>query len=108
VRRGSGDTRGKAKRQPHRHRAATAPLHRTRPQGLYFGHDQDVAYISIALAVAALSALPGCGNKGPLVMPQKPVPVEVQPVTPPPAEQSQHTQDAKDAQDSKKVGDQHS
>lgn len=32
--------------------------------------------IRIALAGAALLALVGCGNKGPLVMPQKPVPVE--------------------------------
>lgn len=43
----------------------------------------------IALTVASLVALAGCGNKGPLVMPQKPVPVEVQPVTPPAPQQSQ-------------------
>lgn len=43
----------------------------------------------VALGVAALAATVGCGNKGPLVMPQKPVPVEVQPLTLPPAAQSE-------------------
>ncbi len=32
--------------------------------------------ISLALAASALLVLSACGNKGPLVMPQKPVPVE--------------------------------
>ncbi|WP_206598901.1 LPS translocon maturation chaperone LptM, partial [Xanthomonas translucens] len=35
--------------------------------------------IRTALFGAALLALSGCGNKGPLVMPQKPVPVEAAP-----------------------------
>ena len=33
-------------------------------------------------AACALLALTGCGNKGPLVMPQQPVPVEEQPAAP--------------------------
>ncbi len=33
-------------------------------------------------AACALLALTACGNKGPLVMPQKPVPVEEQEVVP--------------------------
>ncbi|MFC6841054.1 LPS translocon maturation chaperone LptM [Xanthomonas theicola] len=41
--------------------------------------------IRIALFGAALLALAGCGNKGPLVMPQKPVPVEAAPDATPPA-----------------------
>ncbi|MCD7098336.1 lipoprotein [Stenotrophomonas sp. MMGLT7] len=49
--------------------------------------------IRIALAGAALLALAACGNKGPLVMPQKPVPVDTAPATPaadiPPADQLQ-------------------
>jgi predicted small lipoprotein YifL len=36
----------------------------------------------IALVGATFLALAACGNKGPLVMPQKPVPIEAQPVTP--------------------------
>jgi len=39
--------------------------------------------LRIALAAAALLALSACGNKGPLVMPQKPVPVQAQPVPQP-------------------------
>ncbi|MCW0402123.1 hypothetical protein NB689_000765 [Xanthomonas sacchari] len=42
--------------------------------------------IRLVLSAAALLALAGCGNKGPLVMPQKPVPVEAAPApdaTPP-------------------------
>lgn len=35
--------------------------------------------IPVACALLALTA---CGNKGPLVMPQKPVPIEEQEVTP--------------------------
>jgi len=49
--------------------------------------------ISLMLAAPALLVLSACGNKGPLVMPQKPVPVEEQLVepadeaaTPPPAD----------------------
>ncbi|WP_140726723.1 MULTISPECIES: LPS translocon maturation chaperone LptM [Gammaproteobacteria] len=40
--------------------------------------------VRIALAGATFLALAACGNKGPLVMPQKPVPVEAQPATPVP------------------------
>lgn len=36
----------------------------------------------IPLAALALLSLSACGNKGPLVMPQKPVPVEEQVVDP--------------------------
>ncbi len=36
----------------------------------------------IPLAALALLSLSACGNKGPLVMPQKPVPVEEQAVEP--------------------------
>ena len=32
--------------------------------------------ISLTLAASALLVLSACGNKGPLVLPQKPVPVE--------------------------------
>lgn len=39
----------------------------------------------IAAAGAGLLLLAACGNKGPLVMPQKPVPVEAQPVPQPPS-----------------------
>jgi len=42
----------------------------------------------IALAAAGLLLLAACGNKGPLVMPQKPVPVEAQPVPQPPSGQT--------------------
>lgn len=38
--------------------------------------------ILIPLAALALLFLSACGNKGPLVMPQKPVPVEEQAVEP--------------------------
>ncbi|WP_267115070.1 LPS translocon maturation chaperone LptM [Xanthomonas sacchari] len=38
----------------------------------------------LVLSAAALLALAGCGNKGPLVMPQKLVPVEAAPATPAP------------------------
>lgn len=34
------------------------------------------------VAASALLLLSACGNKGPLVMPQKPVPIEEQPVEP--------------------------
>jgi len=37
-------------------------------------------------ALAAVLLLAACGNKGPLVMPQKPVPVEQEVPAPPPAE----------------------
>ena len=62
----------------------------------------------IALTVASLVALAGCGNKGPLVMPQKPVPVEVQPVTPPASQQSQPQSQTpqSSAQDTQKTHDQ--
>lgn len=40
---------------------------------------------SVRLALVGATVLPAaCGNKGPLVMPQKPVPVEAQPVLQPP------------------------
>ncbi|KOO82751.1 lipoprotein [Stenotrophomonas maltophilia] len=44
--------------------------------------------ILIPLAAASLLFLAACGNKGPLVLPQKPVPVEetVEPATEPAAE----------------------
>ncbi|HYG07845.1 MAG TPA: lipoprotein [Stenotrophomonas sp.] len=44
--------------------------------------------LRIAVAAAGLLLLAACGNKGPLVMPQKPVPVEAQPVPQPPSEQT--------------------
>ena len=40
----------------------------------------------LVAAVCALLVLTACGNKGPLVMPQKPVPVEQEMPAPPPAE----------------------
>ena len=40
--------------------------------------------VRLALVGATLVPLAACGNKGPLVMPQKPVPVEAQPVPPAP------------------------
>ncbi|PKV13227.1 LPS translocon maturation chaperone LptM [Xanthomonas prunicola] len=44
--------------------------------------------VRLALVGASLVLLAACGNKGPLVMPQKPVPVEAQPVPQPqPAEE---------------------
>jgi len=47
--------------------------------------------LRIGAVAAAFLIIAGCGNKGPLVMPQKPVPVEV-PATqePPPAVQDPH------------------
>jgi predicted small lipoprotein YifL len=54
--------------------------------------------IRIALFGAALLALSGCGNKGPLVMPQKPVPVEAAPVTVPAAPPPATTDPASQAQ----------
>jgi len=63
--------------------------------------------VRIAAVGAVFLAVAACGNKGPLVLPQKPVPVEVQQVpvaTPPasqtPAESSQPVDGAK-----KPVGD---
>lgn len=41
---------------------------------------------TILSAVAVVLLLAACGNKGPLVMPQKPVPVEQEMPAPPPAE----------------------
>ncbi|WP_372391972.1 lipoprotein [Xanthomonas sp. NCPPB 3582] len=41
-------------------------------------------FVRLALVGASLVLLAACGNKGPLVMPQKPVPVEAQPVPQPP------------------------
>ncbi|KQR11317.1 MULTISPECIES: LPS translocon maturation chaperone LptM [Xanthomonas] len=38
--------------------------------------------VRLALVGATFVLLAACGNKGPLVMPQKPVPVEAQPVPP--------------------------
>ncbi|WP_372382934.1 lipoprotein [Xanthomonas sp. NCPPB 1068] len=40
--------------------------------------------VRLALVGATFVLLAACGNKGPLVMPQKPVPVEAQPVPQPP------------------------
>ncbi|ATS23784.1 MULTISPECIES: LPS translocon maturation chaperone LptM [Xanthomonas] len=46
--------------------------------------------VRLALVGATFVLLAACGNKGPLVMPQKPVPVEAQPVPQPqPADASQ-------------------
>ncbi|MCC4635480.1 MULTISPECIES: lipoprotein [Xanthomonas] len=42
--------------------------------------------VRLALVGATFVLLAACGNKGPLVMPQKPVPVEAQPVSQPPDE----------------------
>lgn len=42
-------------------------------------------FLRIAVAASGLLILAACGNKGPLVMPQKPVPVEAQPVPQPPS-----------------------
>lgn len=44
--------------------------------------------VRLALVGATFVPFAACGNKGPLVMPQKPVPVEAQPV-PQPADASQ-------------------
>ncbi|KOR50250.1 sugar transporter [Xanthomonas oryzae] len=45
--------------------------------------------VRLALVGATFVLLAACGNKGPLVMPQKPVPVEAQPVPQPqPLEES--------------------
>ncbi|AVQ05812.1 TPA: sugar transporter [Xanthomonas vasicola pv. zeae] len=45
--------------------------------------------VRLALVGATFVLLAACGNKGPLVMPQKPVPVEAQPVPQPqPADES--------------------
>jgi len=41
-------------------------------------------FVRLALIGATFSLLAACGNKGPLVMPQKPVPVEAQPASQPP------------------------
>lgn len=54
--------------------------------------------IRIALFAAALLALSGCGNKGPLVMPQKPVPVETAPAPAPEATPPATTDPAGQAQ----------
>lgn len=55
----------------------------------YFFARRLVRFIAVGAAFLAVAA---CGNKGPLVMPQKPVPVEVQPVqeAAPPATQDPH------------------
>lgn len=52
--------------------------------------------ILISLAASALLFLGACGNKGPLVMPQQPVPVEevVEPVDAPAADEGRQDQDA--------------
>ncbi len=51
--------------------------------------------ILISLAASTLLFLSACGNKGPLVMPQQPVPVEevVEPVDAPAADDGQQDQD---------------
>lgn len=41
-------------------------------------------FVRLALIGATFSLLTACGNKGPLVMPQKPVPVQAQPASQPP------------------------
>lgn len=48
-------------------------------------------------AAAALLVLSACGNKGPLVMPQKPVPIEEQPAEPATDAATDDVQDADDA-----------
>lgn len=44
------------------------------------------SFVRIALVGATFLAIAACGNKGPLVMPQKPVPVEAQPAATPPVQ----------------------
>ncbi len=53
--------------------------------------------ILISLAASTLLFLSACGNKGPLVMPQQPVPVEevVEPVDEPAADDGQPGQDTR-------------
>ncbi|WP_312325499.1 lipoprotein [Stenotrophomonas sp.] len=53
--------------------------------------------ILIPLAALALLSLSACGNKGPLVMPQKPVPVEEQVVEPAADADATEATDATDA-----------
>lgn len=55
--------------------------------------------ILIPLAALALLSLSACGNKGPLVMPQKPVPVEEQVVEPAADADATEATDATDATD---------
>ncbi|WP_254460362.1 LPS translocon maturation chaperone LptM [Xanthomonas sacchari] len=54
--------------------------------------------IRLVLSAAVLLALAGCGNKGPLVMPQKPVPVEATPAPAPDATPPATTDPAGQAQ----------
>ncbi len=56
----------------------------------------------LVAAACALLVLTACGNKGPLVMPQKPVPVEEQEVKPAPQPQAEGS-----AQDAKADGHDH-
>ena len=56
----------------------------------------------LVAAACALLVLTACGNKGPLVMPQKPVPVEEQEVKP-----AAHPQADGPAQDAKADGHDH-
>lgn len=56
----------------------------------------------LVAAACALLVLTACGNKGPLVMPQKPVPVEEQEVKPAPQPQAEGS-----AQDAKTDGHDH-
>ncbi len=59
----------------------------------------------LVAAACALLVLTACGNKGPLVMPQKPVPVEEQEVRPADAQPADQAHD--DAQDAKADGHGH-
>ena len=72
------------------------PLHQPLSrQWLYSGHeDPHRNAILIPLAAASLLFLAACGNKDPLVLPQKPVPVEetVEPAAEPAAEATRRSQ----------------
>jgi len=61
----------------------------------------------LVAAACVLLVLTACGNKGPLVMPQKPVPVEEQEVKPADAQPSDQSQADGQAQDTKADGHDH-
>ncbi len=46
--------------------------------------NKSIRFMMFVAAACALPALSACGNKGPLVLPQKPVPVEEQEIVPEP------------------------
>ena len=54
----------------------------------------------MALVAAGFLTLAACGNKGPLVMPQKPVPVQTQPTTETQPAQTEPADDASQPADS--------